>query len=56
MSSKTARQQALADMAKCGIKVSVFTYEKAILNLTITMESTRVDFRKFNGGYRPRKK
>ena len=56
MSSRTARQQALIDMTECGVKVSVFYYEKAILNLTITTESTKVDFRKFNGGYRPRKK
>lgn len=52
----TAKQQAFADMSASGIMVSVLYYEKAILSLTITIESTRVDFRKYNGGYRPRKK
>ena len=47
----TARQQAMLDMTEAGISISVFSYEKVIIELTKTEESVRIDFRAFNGGY-----
>lgn len=47
----TARQQAMLDMSASGISVSVFAYERAILEITKTEDSVRIDFRAFNGGY-----
>ena len=47
----TAKQQALLDMSASGISVSVFIYEKDILEITRTEESQRIDFRAFNGGH-----
>lgn len=51
----TAKQQALIDMSSGGISVTFIAFEKAILEFTATEDSTRVDFRKFNGGHHPKK-
>ena len=47
----TARQQALIDMSSEGISVTFLAFEKAILEITATEDSIKVDFRKFNGGH-----
>lgn len=51
----TAKQQAMIDMSSEGISIAFFSFEKAILEFTATEDSIRVDFRKFNGGYHPKK-
>lgn len=53
---KTAKEQAMSDMVKLGICVNVLIREKEILEFTATENSIRIDFRKFNGGYHPKKK
>ena len=47
----TAKQQALLDMSASGISISVLTYERAIIEITKTEDSVRIDFRAFNGGH-----
>jgi hypothetical protein len=47
----SAKQQAMLDMSAAGISISVFAYERAILEITKTEESVRIDFRAFNGGH-----
>ena len=51
----TTKQQALIDMSSEGISVTFIAFEKAILEFTATEDSIRIDFRKFNGGYHPKK-
>lgn len=51
----TAKEVALLDMKAAGVDVRFLLNEKAILELTATDLSNRVDFRKFNGGYHPKK-
>ena len=46
-----AKKQAFQDMRNANLKTSVFFYEKVILELTRTDDSTKADFRKFNGKY-----
>jgi hypothetical protein len=41
----------MLDMSAAGISISVFAYERAILEITKTEESVRIDFRAFNGGH-----
>lgn len=48
--------QAMRDMTSCGVSTGYLTYEREILEFTATEDSERVDFRKFNGGYHPKKK
>lgn len=47
----TAKQQAMLDMSASGVSISVFAYERAIIEITRTEESMRIDFRAFNGGH-----
>lgn len=51
----TARDIAMLDMKASGVNISFLLNEKAILEFTATDLSVRVDFRKFNGGYHPKK-
>lgn len=51
----TAKQQAMIDMSSEGISIVFFSFEKAILEFTATEDSIKVDFRKFNRGYHPKK-
>ena len=51
----TAKQQAMIDMSSEGISVTFIAFEKAILEFTATEDSIKIDFRKFNGGYHPKK-
>ena len=51
----TAKQQALIDMSSEGISVTFIAFEKAIIGFTKTEDSIKIDFRKFNGGYHPKK-
>lgn len=53
----TAKQKALMDMTSCGISIAYLQAEKAILAFTSTEGSgSKPDFRKFNGGYHPKKR
>lgn len=53
----TAKQKALLDMTACGISIAYLQAEKAILAFTSTEGSdVKPDFRKFNGGYHPKKR
>ena len=47
----TAKQQAMLDMSASGISISVFAYERAIIEITKTEDTVRIDFRAFNGGH-----
>lgn len=47
----TAKQQAMLDMSSEGISISVFAYERAIIEITKTEDTVRIDFRAFNGGH-----
>ena len=51
-----ARQQAFKDMAECNINISVFQYEKMLIELNNIQNGTniKIDFRCFNGGYHPK--
>ena len=51
----TAKDIAMLDMKASGVEVKFLVNEKAILAFTATELSVRVDFRKFNGGYHPKK-
>lgn len=51
----TAREAAMLDMKASGVEVKFLLNEKNILEFTATELSIRVDFRKFNGGYHPKK-
>ena len=55
---KTAKQIALEDMKNAGISISVFSYEKIILQITKkgSEEEVKIDFRIFNGGHNKNKK
>ena len=52
----TAKEIAMLDMKASGVDIRFLLNEKAILEFTVTELSVRVDFRKFNGGYHPKKK
>ena len=47
----TVKQQAMRDMTEAGVSPEYLVREAAILALTRTEQSERVDFRKFNGGH-----
>ena len=47
----TAKQHAMLDMSSEGISISVFAYERAIIEITKTEDTVRIDFRAFNGGH-----
>lgn len=49
------REYAMKDMTECHVDIKFLLNEKAILNITSTEDYVRVDFRKFNGGYHPKK-
>lgn len=53
-----AKQQAFKDMIDCKIDISVFQYEKVLIELNNIKNGThiKIDFRCFNGGYHPKKK
>lgn len=50
-----AKLQAMKDMTSCGVSIGYLVYEREILEFTKTEASNRVDFRKFNGGFHPKK-
>lgn len=52
----TAKEIAMLDMKASGVDIRFLLNEKAILEFTATDLSVSVDFRKFNGGYHPKKK
>jgi uncharacterized ubiquitin-like protein YukD len=58
----TVRKQAFLDMIEEGLNISVFTYEKVIIEITRRDDKTsdnedkKPDFRCFNGGKRDKKK
>lgn len=53
----TAKQKALLDMTACGVSIAYILAEKAILAFTSAEGSdVKPDFRKFNGGYHPKKR
>ena len=52
-----AKNVALQDMKNAGISISVFSYEKIILQITSNNEEiSRIDFRIFNGGRNKKRK
>lgn len=58
----TVRKQAFLDMIEEGLNISVFTYEKVIIEITRRENKTsdnedikKPDFRCFNGGKRDKK-
>lgn len=53
----TAKKQAMLDMQNCKIQISVFEFEKALLEFTRVSEDIAIrDFRKFNGGHNKKHK
>ena len=54
----TAKQQALKDMLKCKIDISVFKHERVLIEINNLKNETniKIDFRCFNGGYHPKKR
>lgn len=51
----TAKEIAMLDMKASGVDIKFLLNEKAILEFTATDLSVKVDFRKFNGGYHPKR-